>query len=179
MCKTLGIDFDDTLVDFSAQWCKYHLRKYGESHEQFWGSEEGLRRSYEFVHSRFHLLVPAIEGAIEAIQALSQKRDLVIITARDDSLTVPTLNLLEKHFPKAFKRAHFLHQGNKNIFGTKGDMCKKFNVDEFIDDSVAHVTATRDAQIRSFLFTTVTNKNLRVSGVTRVNSWNEMLEHIS
>lgn len=176
---TLGIDFDDTLVNFAPHWQDYHTTMYGKFDEMLWGTDEGLRRGHEFVNSYHHELIPAIDGAVEAVQLLSKKRTLVIVTARDALLSNATHILLEKLFPRAFKDVYFLHKEKKNVLGTKADVCLKYGIGEFVDDSIQHITTTSSAGIRSFLFTTPLNQHENVSGVTRIASWKELLHHIS
>ena len=177
MKSIFGIDFDDTLVDFNPHWQQYHLREYGVHDTTFWTTKEGLRRGHEFVHSHYHEMMPAIEGAIEAVETLKRRHKLVIITARDIHLANPTIKLLEKHFPKMFQDTYFLHKQNENILGTKGDVCKRIGATKFIDDAVKHVESTRDLGITSFLFTTDANKHIEVPGIIRVNNWKEVVFH--
>ena len=179
MKSIFGIDFDDTLVDFNSHWKKYHAEFYGTPETNVWATDEGLRRGHEFIHSHKHEMIPVIEGAIEVIETLRKKHQLVIITARDSSLLRPTEKLLEKHFPKVFKGLYFLHEGNRNALGTKGDVCKRIGATKFIDDSVVHAESARDAGVHSFIFSTEANKQVEVPGVTRVNSWKEVLSYVT
>jgi uncharacterized HAD superfamily protein len=176
--KILGIDFDDTLVATGAAFRQYHTEQYGCSNDLFRGTEEGLRRGYEFINSYRHILIPAIEGAIETIEKLRRKCTLVIVTVRDTSLQKPTLLLMEKHFRDTFKDIHFLHTQKINTFGTKGDVCKKYNIEEFVDDSLEHAEAVYNAGKTSFLFGTPINLREKTAGIIRISNWKEILEYI-
>lgn len=179
MAEILGLDFDDVLVAFAPHWQQYHQDVYGHLDSSLWGTPEGLRRGHEFLASHRHYLIPAVEGAVEAVSVLKRRRTLVIVTARDSAHADPTMRLMEKHFPKTFKGVHFLHNNLQNVLGTKGDVCKTHGIKEFADDSLAHLKSTHAVGVRSFLFTTPQNVDNEVdAGIIRVAGWKELLEHV-
>lgn len=174
--KTFGFDFDDFLVKFAPAWDKYHTDLYGIKGSLYWTNDEELDRGHTFIHSPHHEEIEAVEGAVELVRRLHEIRNLVIVTARDKSMEIPTVKLMRKHFPNVFKGVHFLHHERKNVLGTKGDVCKRHNIHEFGDDNVHHLITTRDAGVRSFLLDRDHNKDHETPpGITRICSLSELL----
>jgi uncharacterized HAD superfamily protein len=55
----------------------------------------------------------------------------------------------------------------------KAKVCKNYNIDVMVDDSIKYCEEVKNANINSILFTSSVNKSL-LSTVQRVNSWLEL-----
>lgn len=53
----------------------------------------------------------------------------------------------------------------------KKEICKKYNIDIFIDDNVYHYQSVLNSNIKSYLFTSSNNKEINV--INRIDNWNE------
>lgn len=188
----VGLDFDDVLIDFNTGLALFHNEQYGTSYKRehvtrwdfgnLWGctTSEALRRMKEFVRSDHHVRISPIAGAVEAVSHLREICDLYIITARDDVLSHQTFTLMNEHFPESFKSVHFLHRGDVNVLGTKGEVCTSLGINIFVEDSLLNASHTGEAGIRTLLFDTPWNQTGTLpSNVTRVFSWEEILRKIN
>ena len=183
--KKLGIDFDDVLIDFITHLMYFHNETYGTSftkdHVTTWdlhdvwniSEEEAIKRTHEFVISSQHLNIIPTNGAVETLKRLSEKFELIIITARDGSQSDSANQLIEKYFGTIFSSVHFLYENGVKK-STKGELCKDLNIDFFVDDSISNVKNTHEAGITTFLFDTPWNKDFNDPDITRVRSWKEI-----
>jgi uncharacterized HAD superfamily protein len=191
--KCIGLDFDDVLVNFNGGLAVFHNEKYGTSYtreeitsfnyfQKTWGVDptEALRRMREFVHSDHHHRLSPILGAIDAVKYLKGKgHKLHMITARDEVIRGPTHSLAEMHFGPSFDGFHFLHRDDTNVLGTKGDVCRKLEIDIMVEDSLENAVHIGEAGTRALLFDTPWNQTrILPKNVTRVFSWKEALEEI-
>lgn len=189
----IGLDFDDVLVAFNEALILFHNEHYGTTYgmkdittwdlHELWkcSPEEAYARMKEFVRSSHHEAINPVSGAVDAIEFLHDHHDLHIITARDETLYEETLRLLGRHFNNVtFKGLHFLHRNNKNVRGTKGDVCKSLGVHVLIEDSLINAKAAHTSSVHVLLFDTPWNQTRDLpSGITRVFSWEEALREIA
>ena len=185
--KKLGIDFDDVLIEYLKHLFDFHNKTYGttltkEDHAVWdlhttWNvtEEEAIRRNNEFVSSEDHKDISPKGDAVSVLKHLSEKFELIIITARDKSLREPAHHLIEKHFGPIFSSVHFLYEDGVKT-NTKGALCKDLDIDFFIDDSTTNIENTLEAGITSFLFDAPWNKEFNDPRAKRVYSWKEIEE---
>lgn len=188
----IGLDFDDVLVAFNEALLTFHNEHYGTSYglndvttwdlHELWkcSPEEAYARMKEFVRSSHHEAISPVSGAVEAIKFLNNHHDLHIITARDETLYEETLRLLSRHFNSVtFKGLHFLHRNNKNVRGTKGDVCRSLGVHVLIEDSLHNAYTAHSHSVHVLLFDTPWNQTTNLpTGIKRVFSWKEVLGEI-
>lgn len=189
--KRVGLDFDDVLIDFVGGLIVFHNENYATSYSKDdvtgWelskllecSPEEAHRRMREYIHSSHHAKVSPIIGAVDAVKRLREKCDLFIVTARDESTSNQTFTLVDEHFPESFESIHFLHKDDKNVRGTKGEVCAELAIDIFVEDSLTNAQHTSDAGIKTLLFDAPWNQTEKLpKNVTRVFSWNEIQKEI-
>lgn len=183
--KKLGIDFDDVLIDFVTHLTYFHNEAYDTTltkeqtitwnlHE-VWNTteEEAMKRMNDFLLSEDHKNVIPMEGAKESLERLSEKFELIIITARDKSFSDEAFHLIEKHFGTIFSSVHFLYDNGVKQ-STKGVLAKSLDIDFFIDDSVTNVMSIEEAGIATFLFDAPWNRDFNDPNIKRVHSWKEI-----
>ena len=90
----IGVDLDDTVIEFVTGFLAYHNRVYGSAlswhhlpdfdwHGVLGCTKgEASRRVIEFFHSDEHQQLGAVPGAKEALLLLRAKYDIIGITAR-------------------------------------------------------------------------------------------------
>src|SRR3989344_9599289 len=98
----IGIDIDDTLADFVTPFTEFHNEAYGTflKKEDFvtyatWQivggtHEDDIRKMAEFDKTQYLKNMKPTDGALAAIDALSQTHELFIITSRPESLVRET-----------------------------------------------------------------------------------------
>jgi uncharacterized protein len=187
--KTIGIDFDDILLNFSDAFIVFHNSRYGTTHkreditsfylEEVWGVsfEEIHKRLHEFYRSEEHKNASPIIGSIEAITELAKNNVLHIVTASPEEIKQEIRIWLGKHYPDVFKDIHYTR---KSLFDKssrkKAEICAEQGIEVFIDDSLHNAADLSSNGIPVFLLDTSWNKGEVNPLVTRVYSWDEILK---
>lgn len=188
----IALDFDDVCIDFNSMFAEYNRIHHDTSYtrediQEFdlsklleCSSKEVTQRGHDFAHSKLHLTISPIQGAVEAIAHLrAQGVALHIVTARDKIIEAPTLQLIEKHFSPGFHGVHFLHQNDQKIIGEKGDVCARLRADFLIEDALHNALHHSMKSTHVLLFDTPWNQTDDLpKHVTRVHGWSHALEVI-
>lgn len=145
----IGIDIDNTIaptfkaiIDYLNK--KYNIKKKHKHSKNPSGWDlfhSDFKNFYpdwkEFIQSEKHHAMLPIKGAVSTIKRLSEKNDIYILTARASYQKVHTVFWIDKHFKNKFEEFLFLDYHNDDntrpVF-TKGDLCKKFNIEIMVED---------------------------------------------
>lgn len=181
----IGVDLDDTVLEFMLGMTAYHNRVYGATHErhhfttfdlhEIWGCtrEEATRRIMEFVHSDGHTQIVAVDGSLEALVKLSAEYELIVITARESTRAAVTLPLVERLFGDLFSAVHFLgHQKEK------GALCEELGVSFMVDDGLHNAHSVGGRGIQVFLLDQPWNQGDLPPSTMRVEHWDEIVNHL-
>ncbi len=192
--KKIGVDLDDVLLEIVAGLFPWHNRLYGTNNKKeevrpfelssSWNctKEEAVSRILDFYQTPEHADCMPVPGATEAMAALGQSYELVIVTSKPANLETMTQAWVEKHFPKVFQGIYFTnsfvtpeHQQVK-----KSELCRKLGIEIFIDDSIGNVIDVATACEHVFLFDRPWNQeNVALpANVTRAYSWKEIVDAI-
>lgn len=187
----IGVDLDDVLAELLIGLDKYHNEIYQtnfslEDHTDFdlsklWkcSKEEMRKRVYDFYDSDFVIEeVKPLEGAVEVVDKLSKKHDLILITSRPDFLKQRTVDWLERYFTGKFREIFFTSQfATKNVSKTKGDLCLELGINLMIEDCLEYARDCASKNIDVLLVDRPHNqtKNLPEK-IRRVKNWWEIDE---
>ncbi len=192
--RVLGLDFDNVLMDFYSGINEYHNQKYNTDYsrekcvvvnlEKVWGctTEEMHRRIVDFYHSDIHSETPPMAGAREALEKLRDSHSLVVVTSRPNFIKEKTMSWLDKHFPNLFDQVYFtnLYLGEAKHKKSKAEACKELGVDVFVDDFVSYATDVAQSGTKTLLLDAPWNRDVELHpNITRVNSWDHILEVLS
>lgn len=165
----IGIDIDNTIAPTFKTIINYLNKKY-KVNKRFKDSKQST--GYDLFHSDFkkfyndwmdftkskeHHSMKPIKNSVEIIESLSKKHELYILTARASYLKYQTGMWIDKNYKNKFEEILFLDyhddENTKPLF-TKGDLCKKFNIDIMIEDdlSQARIISTLSKNTKIFLF---------------------------
>jgi uncharacterized HAD superfamily protein len=193
--KKIGVDLDDVLLAIVAGLFPWHNRLYGTNNSEkdvrpfelssSWNctKEEAVSRILAFYQTPEHAECMPVPGAIEAMEALGKKHQLVIVTSKPANLEVMTHAWVEKHFPKTFQGIYFT-----NAFVTpehkqvkKSELCHDLGIEIFIDDSIGNVIDVATACEQVFLFDRPWNQDKVAlpANVTRAYSWKEIIDFMN
>jgi uncharacterized HAD superfamily protein len=191
--KRIGVDLDEVLADFLATFIKFHNQKFGTKllkeqfssfhlHEIIGEKVEVMNmRIEEFYNSvTFEQLKP-VDGALDAIEYLSKKYELIIITSRPKEVSDHTIKWLQRHFPKKFKNVHFAYNPYilKSEKKTKSEIALDTKINIFIEDNIDLATGVAMQGIKVYLIDAPWNQSDTLhENITRVYSWKEILERI-
>ena len=150
--------------------------------QPLWGCSlnEVVQRINDFYNSTYHENLQPVLGAVESLEKLRQNNTLVLITSRPEHVRDVTEKLLQRYFLNFFNEIHFLghYHGIQTRRQTKGEVCKNIGVEIFIDDSLEHAKTVCQEKIPALLFDTPWNQGTLPENITRVFSWDEILEKL-
>ena len=177
----IGVDIDDTVVEFMLSLCAFRARAYGDTLQRHhfttfrlydvWGCsvDEALRRIEEFYGAPEHALIPAVAGAVEGLSVLAKTYEIHGITARPAHTEALTAALVERHAPGLLSGLHLLgHQRSK------GDFCQELGVGLLIDDALHNARSVGDKGIAVLLLDRPWNQGVLPANTTRTMHWREI-----
>jgi uncharacterized HAD superfamily protein len=188
----IGIDIDGTLADFQENLLLHHNQKNGTSFQKKditmydmttlfgWKKEEATKKFNEFYQTPLFQDLPIIDGAKEAIEKLSQKHELVIVTARPPELEEMTEKWLDENFGELFSEyiiTTTYQKRGKHI--PKAKICMDKKISCMIEDSLHFSFECAALGIRVFLLDRPWNQYPALpTHVERLYSWNEVVEKL-
>ncbi len=142
--------------------------------------EEGRRLFEQFCKTKNFLEMQPIAGAVEAVNQLSKKHKLLIITSRPEIIKKETYNSLEKYFNKSFSLISMLGNYSPKSIKTKKQICQENNCAVMIEDAYHHAIKCAEKGILTLLYNQPWNENKKLhKNIIRVNNWEEILEKIN
>ena len=185
---TIGFDLDDVLLDFRESLHRYHNYRFGTDYKrhqfrenlaEMWNCsmEEEIKRVFNFYQLPEHWNSLPVDGAVDGVKKLRQSHNIFVITAKPEELREKTLEWLDRHFPQMFDGIHFTNQYHgSGLKRAKGEICRELGVEVFVDDTLDNVTDVADFGIPALLLDAPWNQGEIKSLVTRVYSWDEIVE---
>lgn len=191
--RVIGVDFDDVIFDLHGPFVDFVNKKKGTSvahHEitafnieDVWQdvtSEEAQLLFHEFGESEEYNVCLPVEGALEHLIPLAEQNDVYVITARPGTTRERTESWFLRHFPNIVKAFHFTRQDRlTGVSRKKSEICKEIGVEIFIDDSMENAVDISSVGIPVLLLNAPWNQGELPPLVTRVNSWNEIINHLN
>ncbi len=190
--KKIAVDIDEVLFPMVSDLIEYVDREHKVklTHEEFvkydirdiWkGGPIKASEIFEGYKKQAKPEVVPVKGAKEALDKLSEKYEVIVMTSRDVQVEAKTKEWIYRHFPDLFKEVHLL--GNKvesSVYRPKAEACKELGVFCLIDDSLANVIETHAIGIKTILFGDYpwNQTNKLPAGVLRVKGWQEVLEYL-
>lgn len=184
---TLGIDYDEVLVDTLPVFLEFYAKQTGEIYtkDQIWGFDlsKVVGRSEEFIGELFLEFYKTTEfrdlspmhGSQEAIRELSSIYDLHVVTSRPNVADTTSKYWLEKNHPDISLPIHYSCEMYPNSKDTKPAICKSLDVVALIDDNLDYALSCVEVGIRTYLFKTPWNKNAEKHDlIVPVSSWSEI-----
>jgi uncharacterized HAD superfamily protein len=191
----IATDLDDVLAELNQQFIAFYNSEYGTNllEEMFTdydlakiinlSKDEIQQRLLLFISSKYFDDTQPVDGAVKAIEALSRHHDLVIITARHDSLTEKTYSWVNTFFENRFNKIYF--SGDRSSDSNKKkkfELCLELSVDLFIEDSLNYALESASAGINVLLYARPWNKGhvfISDANIQRIGSWSEILKYVN
>lgn len=186
----IGVDLDDVLVDFWSEMLTFHNSRYGTAFSKgdffsydMWEvlgitREEGIARIETFYASPQFTAIPALPGAQEAVRAMGERHELIVITGRPEYTALATHELINRHFPDAFADIHFTNAYARGLPPrAKADVCREQEIELLLEDHIGHALGAAEAGISVMLFDQPWNTEApEHENMTRVLSWRDVRE---
>jgi 5'(3')-deoxyribonucleotidase len=190
----LAVDFDDVVFPFMDQFVPHYNDTYDASfvHDDYftfefhevWGGtrEAAFERVARFFHMPHDGIAP-VAGSVEGVRALGQHFELVIVTARDESLRPHTEKWLDEAFPEAFSSVHLCNSYVLTpgvIRRSKLEVLEGLGAIGIIDDSVRTTSQVAASGRRALLFGNYAwNRCEQLpEGVRRFAEWQGIVESL-
>lgn len=195
--KIIAIDIDDVIADTTealrqtanqipgVQLTKDHYQAPGE----YWGYYEAVWArnnvdhlvSFDTLHTDMatdQSHVKLITGAKTALEKLSKKYRIVLVTSREVEWIETTNKWVMSNLGEYVEDIVFVH--HKNTDGrTKGDACLELGASWLIDDNVDHCKSAKQQGVEAILFGSY-GWNIdakEVSGLNKALNWGKVLEY--
>lgn len=183
----IAVDIDDTLAELQKSWLDYYNKVYGYEyifedikHPDFAYIEdvdrnEAMKRLFEFYQSKAFDQLNTVFGAVEAIEKLAKKHELIIISARETSILEKSKKWLNKYFPDKFSKVIHLGNYSKKQKVNKYEKAKELEVDVFIEDNLEQANQLAENGISVLLLDKPWNREPYDSNlIRRMISWKEV-----
>lgn len=173
----IGIDLDGVIVDtirFVSRELTRHLgREYTpDDIAHRLGKLEGVDKVLQERGEYLLCSLGPIERAVEAINALSEHHEVYIISARFRMHYDMTLEWMKRHKIKV-----------KEVIFTEGkgkaDICRKLEIDLFVEDSAENALEISGAGIKVILLSTEYNRAVKAAMIEHRKNWDEIFEYIA
>lgn len=191
--KIIAVDVDEVLFPFIPEFTKYFNAIHDTSisqndfvtyeFEKILGipQDEVIKHMYGFTDAG-HAGVEPLAEAQSAIATLSQSYELIVVTARNPRQADATNEWLDKFFPGAFSRKHFV--GYRPVMinpVTKASVCQAHGSFALIDDSMTNLRECSAAGLQGVLFGNYSwNEAVELPpGIIRCRDWSEVVTHFS
>jgi len=177
----IGIDIDGVVSDSYPAWLEELNRHYGKNitviddyamHLVFDVPWDDMNNFFIANVERLFMMAEPVCGAKEGIETLLREgHELVYITARTPEEKDVTVRWLTLH---GIPHEHVLFTG----FKSKVDLVKQWGIEAFIEDYQVNAKMIAESGVPVFLLNTTYNQVDLSTGITRCQSWNEILEEI-
>lgn len=191
--KKIGVDIDDTLVDFVGNYISFHnktyktnlqkenFKTYSFNYARRGTMKQAVNSVNKFYNTPFFKEMKPLPNAVGVIQRLKEKSELFIVTSRPLSIQEDTFEWISKYFSNIFSEIIFSsnhYTKTKNSGKTKAEICLNFGASLLIDDSLVYAQECIAKGIESILLDAPWNQNGNLNGITRVKNWKEIGEKL-
>ena len=177
----IGVDIDDTITNTYETLLTIISMKYGLNHKKLISMnlgydeiEKSLNNYDLYKKDLFSVMAKSVTLKENVVEILNKLRDegnkIILITARNyeeygEPYKVSCEYLVKNNIPfdKLFVDVY-----------DKGSLCKKENIDIFIDDNVRNCNSVKEVGIRTIQFDT--DFTPKVDDIEHVSTWNEFYE---
>lgn len=195
--KTIAIDIDNVLAASAESFVVISNRLFGdhitvadfnEDWQKMWGvdHEEAERRGEVLRANKYQKDYQPVEGAIQAVNELGKRYNLVLVTSRGKFVEELTRNWLKQHFDYPFEQIVFadfwddIKNSKDGHLRHKGDLFTQVGADFVIDDQLKHCMAAAEQDVQAILFGDYSwnQANKLPYGLFRCKNWSEVIEKL-
>lgn len=178
----IGIDIDDVITDTSSKLIEF-INTYDKNNQMKDYLVEILRGEVPTLEIQEVIYNNSLEifGKVDVKPNVSKVINGFIDNGHEVFIITSRGNLRysnSEKFTIEFLKKHNINY-TKILFNCfdKAEICKQNDIDVMIDDSVKYCEEIQEKNIKSFVFTSIVNKDINTN-VPRVNNWLELNESI-
>ncbi|EGW39805.1 hypothetical protein [Desulfosporosinus sp. OT] len=180
----IGVDIDGVVSDSYPVWLQELNLHYGKNitvitdyqlHLVFDVPSDDMNNFFVGNVERLLMTPNPVPGAKEGIESLLREgHEVIYVTARTPEEKEITVQWLSKHeIPHEHERVLF------SGFKSKVDLVKQWGIEVFIEDYQVNAKAIAECGVPVLLLNASYNQEKQLSsGITRCQSWNEILERM-
>ncbi len=180
----IGIDIDDTITDtlesLIPKAYEYNEKiNEGVMYTKYPSYENSLGLDTKQFVDFFRSCVPTVieknkpkKDFVKYLNLLKKENEIFFITARSRECFDDPYDFTEKWFQKNGITNYKLFVECHN----KKEVCKKYDIDLFIDDSIDHCTRVSELNIPVLLFDSRLNRH--INHFERVSSWKDVYDYV-
>lgn len=194
--KTIAVDVDDVLAIAAKDFIAFTNQRWGTSltindFDEHWAKvwqvdhEEEQIRKQEYINSGIIKNYDHFPEAVEVLNFLKRKYNLVVLTSRVAALNRDTMGWIDKNFKGIFSEIHLSgiwddpHKRSiEKVHYTKAEVFNKIGADYLIDDQLKHCIGVAEAGMPALLFGDYAwnqTESELPKNITRVKNWHEVL----
>ena len=193
--EVLATDIDEVLFPFLQEFSNWHNAEYGTDLgvENFNSYEfndtlgvsvpETVHRVHTFLGVEHGFLgVPPLKESQNAIEKLSERFEIVAITARHPQFRESSLKYLTEYYGGKITEISLVGtSATVEFVRSKAEVCRELGAVALIDDSIKHVASCVDTEVEGLLFGNYPwNQSEDLpNGVIRFNNWSEILRYFN
>jgi uncharacterized HAD superfamily protein len=191
----IAVDIDETCIKFLPYFLRWHngihgtslkltdMNDFDMSEKLGCTTEECSDRILEFYDTKLMRQLSPVERAVEKIDYLSEKHDIVAITARPESIKHITQNSIDKYFRHSIEKLYLTGDGVGESEKSKAEICQEYGVDVLIDDRPKYCYEAIEVGTAGILFNLNGNygwgnSEVKKEGLYHAQSWKEIVETI-
>lgn len=191
--KKIGLDLDSVLAEIVGPLNKFHNKHYKTNYSfenysdyrlyKIWKClpEESMKRVYDFYNSPDFDYIEMVAGAKEAVDYLSGKYELVVITSRPNFTEKRTDQWVKRNFPGKISMIYHTNQFSspKEKKKLKSEICIDLNIKTLVDDNLDFALDCALKDIKVFLMDNPWNQQKKLhKNIKRVKSWSEATKYL-
>jgi uncharacterized HAD superfamily protein len=141
--------------------------------------EEAIEEFFIFMKSNLSKQIKPVKDAIESINILKDKFEIIVITARQEEFKEQTEEWIKKHFPGLEQSVYFTNVYSRSFKPSKkSDVALKLGVNTIIEDQVVHAYDCANKGIKVILLDSPWNQDVSGKNIERVYSWDEIIKKL-
>ena len=187
--ERIAVDIDEVMYPYLTEWCKHFNEENGTNYKpsdfKTYGFDVTVGLSDEeaiYEDDRLYLAGgyksgKAIEGSSRALRNLSSKYELYVVTARQESHSIDTIQWVADNYVGVFNDVIFCntHPRGEEVARKKSEVCIELGAKVIIEDTIEHALECSEAGVIPILFGDYSWNNHEVpANLMRAKSWKEV-----
>jgi uncharacterized HAD superfamily protein len=180
----IGVDIDNTLVQLQEGFFEFYFKRHKTNIPRCEGkyylrdflpiSKDDENKMWDEYHDSDEFEnVQLMPDAVNIINTLKKKHELIFVTDRPVGWKTKTMRFIKKAFPKDNFKVIFSKELH-NEGGSKDRVCRDFDISYLIEDHPTKTVRYAENGTKVILFSRPWNLGITHKNIVRVNNWSEI-----